>query len=270
MTRSSLRPLALLAILVGAAPPLAAQAAPGLTVRNDAERREVVVELGPVDLPAGSGHLQLPALHAAFPVDGWLHGYRLEMLDAEGREVPRRALHHVNIMSPQRRELFSQIMLRIGAAGQETDGPRLPRMMGYRVSAGDGFIITAMLQNPTERALRGVRLRISFSYTAAGTWLKPLAVLPFYLDVMPPASLHAFTLAPGRSSRSWEGRPAVAGRIIGVSGHLHRYGVSLVLEDVTAGKVIWDGRPILDADGEVAGMPTRRFLWRLGFPVRPD
>jgi hypothetical protein len=260
-------PFLVLAVL--AAAPAPAQQ-PALRIRDDAREREMVLEVGPVDLPAGGGHVQLPALHGAIPLDGWLHGYRVEMVDGQGREVPRRTLHHVNVIAPGRRELFSQIMLRVAAAGQETAPAMLPRLMGYRVRRGEELIVTAMLENPTGRDLRGVSLRMRFPYTPADAWVRPASVLPFYMDVMPPASLHSYDLPPGRSSKSWEARPAVAGRIVAVGGHLHKYGTLLRLEDVTAGKVIWDARPLLDGTGEVVGMPVRRFVWRLGVPVRPD
>jgi hypothetical protein len=52
-------------------------------------------------------------------------------------------------------------------------------------------------------------------------------VMPVYLDVVPHGGFHSYDLPPGRSERSWEGRPAVGGRILALGGHLHRYGVSL-------------------------------------------
>lgn len=250
------------------APALAAAQQPGMTIRDDAARREMVIEVGPVDLPGGGGHRQLPAFHGRIPVDGWIHGFRIEMVDAAGREVPRRTLHHVNVITPAQRELFSQIMLRVAAAGQETDPAILPRMIGYRIRSEQPLIVTAMLHNTGAASLRGVRLRVRFPYTRSDARLKPVSVLPFYMDVMPPASLHSYDLPAGRSEKSWEARPAVSGRILAVGGHLHKHGVSLRLEDVAARKVIWDGRPELDEQGEVVGMPIKRFLWRLGVPVR--
>lgn len=244
--------------------------APGLQLRVDAGHRDVVLEVGPVDLPASGDHKQLPAYHARIPVDGWLHGYRVEMVDAQGRPVPRRTLHHVNVIVPGQRELFSPIMLRLAAAGEETAPVGLPRMLGYHVRSGQELIVTVMLHNPTPQAYRGVKLRLHFGYTPGDALLKPLSVFPFYMDVMPPASLHSWDLPAGRSSRSWEGRPAVAGRILGVGGHLHQYGTALRLEDVTAGTVIWTARPEVDRDGEVVGIPTSSFVWQLGIPVRPD
>lgn len=251
-------------------PAPASAAAPSLHISADPGARDVMVEVGPVDLPAHAHHTQLPALHATVPVDGWMHGFRVELVDAQGRPVPRRTLHHVNVIATGQRELFSQIMLRVAAAGQETAPVALPRMVGYRFRKGQELIVTAMLHNPTAQEYRGVKLRVHFPFTPAGAMLRPISVFPFYMDVMPPASLHSYALPTGRSSKSWEARPAISGRILGVSGHLHKYGTALRLEDVTAGRVLWEARPTLGADGDVVDMPQGLFFTTLGIPISRD
>jgi len=273
--RSALTRFVVLLSLLPSADAAHAQSAPPasairMRVRLDAEHRDLVMEIGPLDLPAQSGHRQLPAFHGVVPMDGWMHGYRVEMIDGEGEAVPRSTIHHVNVIAPGQRELFSQIMLRVAAVGQETAPVVLPRMMGYRVRRGQELIVTSMVHNPTDRAYHDVYLRVHFPYTPSSVVVRPVSVLPFYMDVMPPASLHSYDLPPGRSRRSWEGRPAVAGRILAVGGHVHQYGTALRLEDVTAKTVIWQGRPVVDREGRVVSMPFARFLWTLGVPVRPD
>ncbi len=244
--------------------------APSLRIGLNAAARDMVVEVGPVDLPAGGDHRQLPAFHTAIPLDGWLQGYRVEMVDGQGRPVPRITLHHVNVIAPGQRELFSPIMLRVAAAGQETAPVELPRMLGYRVHRGQELIVTSMVHNPTGQSYRGVRLRVHFPYTPAGAVLRPVSVFPFYMDVMPPASLHGYDLPAGRSRRSWEARPAVNGRLVGISGHLHQYGTALRLEDVTARRVIWEARPTLGPDGDVVAMPQGLLYRKLGVHIYRD
>jgi hypothetical protein len=246
-----------------------AASAPALRLTTDRARREIVVEIGPVDLPKDCGHVQLPPFHTNIPIDGWLHGYYIELVDASGRAVPRQILHHVNVIETDRRELFSPIMLRLAAAGQETDPVKLPRLLGYRVRKGQEFIVTSMMHNPTGRDYEGVRLRLHFPYTTVNALIKPIAIFPFYMDVMPPASRHSYDLPPGKSSRSWEAKPVVSGRILGVGGHVHQYGTSLKLEDLTARKVIWEARPAIGKDGQVTAMPMKTFITRLGVPVHP-
>jgi hypothetical protein len=271
------------AVLVGyggiAAPAAAAQSRGATELRvvqpagSRAGSRELVLELGPFDLPARAGHdgmRQPPPRAVALPVAGWIQGYAVEIIDARGSRLPQGMLHHVNVIVPGRRELFSAIMQRLAAAGAETAPVRLPRFIGYPVRRGDTLIITTMLHNPTGTAYTGARLRLRFPFTPATARFQRITIHPFYIDVMPPAGRHFFDLPPGRSARSWEARPAVPGRILGVSGHLHRYGVALRLEDVTAGRVIWEARPITDARGGIVGMPSKRFVATLGVAVRPD
>ena len=245
-----------------------------LRVRVDSSTHEMLMELGPFDLPAHSGHMgganaSPPPRATLMPLDGWLHGYTIQLVDAQERELPGSLIHHVNIIAPQRRELFSHIMLRIGASGTETPPLRLPRMIGYRASAGDTVLVSTMLHNETLTDYRGITLRIRVPYTPRSAFIEPFTIYPFYLDVMPPAGTHSYDLPPGRSEKYWEGKPAIAGRMLGVSGHLHRYGVELRLEDRTANRVIWSGKPAIDSAGNVAAMPLKKFLWKLGERLDP-
>ncbi|HEV7364515.1 MAG TPA: hypothetical protein VGN76_01580 [Gemmatimonadales bacterium] len=233
---------------------------------------EYVIEIGPIAMPANGGHgdVDQPSpLALALPVDGWLRGLTFELVDEKGERLPTGLLHHLNLIMPDHRELFSQIMLRIGAAGPETRPYSLPWFLGYRVRPGDSLLVTAMLHNPTPKEYRGVRLRVQLELSPATTWLRPLAIQPLYLDVMPPAGQHAFDLPPGRSVRSWEGRPAVAARLLAAGSHLHKYGTALRLEDISTGKVIWEAHPKIGDRGEVVGMPRRYFL-PFGVLLSPD
>ncbi|HEX8242801.1 MAG TPA: hypothetical protein VF541_04885, partial [Longimicrobium sp.] len=235
-------------------------ATPAMRIYADRARGELVLESRAVDVAARSGHAQILPVQAAAPVGGWLHGYRVELVDERGRTVPRALLHHVIVVVPNRRGLFNPIMLRLVAAGHETPVVRLPAMLGYRLRRGDPLLIAGMLDNEDAGAYRGVRIRVRMPLKAEGAWIKPITIFPWSMDVMPTGTQRAWDLPPGRSQRSWEATPVVAGRILGIGGHLHRYGVALRLEDVTAGKTLWEGRPVRDASGQVLRMPTRTFL----------
>lgn len=251
-----------LAATVLAAAALPAQAP--LRVYADHARGELVIESAPVDVAAARHAQILPAL-GTVPAGGWVHGYSVELVDARGRVLPRRLLHHVIVIVPGRRSLFTETMLRLVAAGPETPEVRLPWIVGYRVRRGEPLVLAAMLHNEGSSAYRGVRVRVRMPLRGEGGFIHPTGIFPFSMDVMPTGTQRAFDLPPGVSRKTWEGRPAVDGRIVGIGGHLHRYGVALRLEDVTAGKVLWDGRPVRDSAGQVLRMPTRTFL--LGVPV---
>lgn len=242
---------------------------PPARVTVDRQNDELVVALAPVAVPAG-GHeeVEQPKIETvAIPVSAYLHGFEVDLVDDAGNQLPSALLHHVNIIAPQRRELFSQIMQRVGAAGAETGPLVLPRLLGYPLERGDSLTFSAMLHNPTGVSYDHVEMRIRLKYSSLGTLAPRIPVQPFYLDVMPPAGVHAYSLPPGRSVKSWEGSPAVPGRILGVGGHLHKYGVALRFEDVTAGRVLWEAQPVLDRTGEIVTMP-RKFWW-LGIQLDP-
>lgn len=234
---------------------------------------ELVLEMEPVDLPAGASHHDAPQpmpLLTEVPQAGWLHGYSVEVVDAQGRLVPPEVLHHVNIITPDRRELFSHIMLRLGASGKETGEVRLPWFLGHPIEAEQGILVVAMLHNPTDRSYDGVRVRVRMPFRPRGGLIRPISVFPMYMDVMPPASVHAYDMPPGKSAQYWEGSPAVPGRLLGLGGHLHKYGERLVLEDVTEGRVLWEARPVIDETGEVIAMPKSLFPGRFGIYLDPS
>jgi hypothetical protein len=247
--------------------PALAQQAPGMRVYADAARGDLVVESPPVDVGARAGRAAVLPAEAVAPVGGWVHGYEIELVDINGRTLPRDLLQHVIVTIPNRRDLFDPIMLRLVAAGSETPAVHLPPVVGYRVHQGDTLLIAGMLQNPGGEAYRGVRLQVRMPMRSEHTLIHPIGIFPFSMDVMPAGSNRGWDLPPGRSERSWEGHPAIGGRILGLGGHLGRYGVALRLEDVTAGKVLWEGRPTRDATGEVVEMPTQTFV--SGIPVDP-
>jgi hypothetical protein len=252
---------------------LQADAGPAVTLSAAHVGGDIVLDLGPMSLPAHAGHDgvgQPPPLSVALPSDGWVRGLKIEIVDSAGREVPHDVIHHINLIVPGRRELFSSIMLRIGAAGQETGPLVLPRLLGYRVRRGDTVLVSAMLHNPTSTGYGGVRLRLHLPFVSSGSFIGAFSIVPFYLDVMPPAGTHSFDLPAGHSERYWEGKPAIAGRVLAVGGHLHKYGVALRLEDRTEGKVLWEAKPTTDSTGEVTAMPTAKFIWRLGIKIHPD
>jgi hypothetical protein len=257
----------------------------------DTVRHEIVIEIAPIhvagvgqgggmDMPGmGGGTAGMGAMGAmaeitprtvSIPVNGWLQGYAVDLLDSAGRSLPHRLIHHVNLLIPHQRDLFSQAMLRLGAVGSETPPVELPRVLGFRVRAGDSLAVTAMLHNESPAPVTNARLVVRMRYVPASTWFRPLSIYPIYLDVMPPAAVKAYDLPAGHSEKSWDARPAVSGRILAVGAHLHKYATEIRLEDVTAHHVIWRAAPVVGRTGEPVDMPVRKYWWRLGIPVSVD
>jgi hypothetical protein len=245
--------------------------APLLHVTADEALRELVLDIGPVDVPphAMAAHSDELVYQLAYiPFDLWTHGFRLTLTDAHGRPVPRRVLHHIDTARPAARDLFLPVAQRFVALGAETGNETLPAwLVGVRLHAGEPLLVSTMLHNPTHTGYRGVHVRLILPYTRA----RPLVeVAGFRVDVMFPTGPMEFDLAPGRTVRSWEGSPAVPARILGLSGHLHKYAEWIALEDVTTHRVLWRARPRLDREGNVAGVPVSFPRWGLGQVVIPS
>ncbi|MXX78562.1 MAG: hypothetical protein F4Z33_06265 [Gemmatimonadales bacterium] len=252
------------------APPRLPSASPLIDVRVRAADREFEIVVGPVSLPAGGPHLRPPVQLAELPVAGWMHGFSWRMRDREGNRLPDRLLHHVNVIDPDNRELFSAVPRRILAAGRETKSEFLPGVLGVPLAPGTRVLVSAMFAPLPEASHDEAFLHIRLPYTPFDDpgLVEPVDVYPFYLDVMGPVGEKEFPLPPGTHGSSWEGSPAVDGRILAVGGHLHDYGEWIRLEDVTAGKVIWEMEPEVDGEGRTVGVPTSRLWWRGGVRIR--
>lgn len=242
-----------------------------IRVENHEDDRTAVFVVGPLELPDGMPHLRLPIQMAEIPVDGWLQGFEVEMVDADGAAIPMETLHHVNLIDPGKREIFSPIARRVMAAGRETSRKKLPSLLGYPIQAGDQMIVSAMFANGTGADYPEAYLRVRLFYSLEQDgFMQPRDVYPFYLDVMGPVGLKDFPVPPGKTVKYWEGSPAIAGRILGVGGHLHNYATALRLEDVTSGKTLWEAKPEYAGDGTLVGVPEGKLWWRGGVKIRPD
>ncbi|HEX7123982.1 MAG TPA: hypothetical protein VF178_16510 [Gemmatimonadaceae bacterium] len=248
---------------------------PTARVLADPGHNELIIELEPVDLPAGMSHhaLNQPAVASAvMPVDGAIYGLRAEAVDADGHEVPSQVIHHFNLIDPDHRELFLPIARRMAAAGPETGAPKVPWLLfGLPFHQGAQFIASAMLHNPTATSYAGVRTRLILYYTPASRPWPIWDAYPWQLDVAFPVGDKSFDLPPGRSERAYEGSPAVPGKIVAIAGHLHDYGVTIELTDVTTGEMIWRAAPVRDSAQRLVGIPIGKLYgWnRLGAHIVP-
>ena len=254
---------------------------PHAQVLLDRATRQLVIELPPVDVPPATGGVEamvgLPLCQLVVPLGVSLHSSRVEILDAEGRPLPHTLLHHFNLSDPGHRELFLPIGLHLLAASRETPAITVPRLLfGLPLARGQRLIAGAMLANTSPVAYHGVRVRLVLRYVPASRPWPLYRAYPWAIDVQyplgrPPTGSKAFDLAPGRTERFWEGSPAIPGTILGLGGHMHDYGVSLELKDVTNGRILWRGAPVTDGGGRVITFPLARFYsWhRLGVHVVP-
>ena len=247
-------------------------------VLNDTDNKEFVVVIGPIDLPAAGEHSHgahgavfPPIRTVQFPAGAYLVGFSYEVVDSAGRKMPTETLHHLNLINPDNRELFLPISQRMLAVGQETGSQSMPRLLfGYPVPEGTNMVVSLMMHNPTPEPYTGVEVRVHLKYVKPGRPWPLFDVYPFQLDVGFPAGDKSVDLPPGESQFSYEGSPALEGRMMVIGSHLHDLATSIRLEDITKNKLIWEGFPVEDDDGVVTGVTIGRLYRKLGVKIYPD
>jgi hypothetical protein len=229
---------------------------------TDPGARELEIIIGPVHLPARTPGYRVPIQLVRIPFGGTLHGFSWRITDGAGRELSRDLLHHVNILDPDQRDLFSNTARRVLAAGRETDAQTFPPIVGYPFAGGTRFLVLAMFANDDTAPIHSATLHLQLTYSPERRVARPLGIFPFSLDVMGPVGDKSFPVPPGRTVQSWEGSPAVDARILALGGHAHDFARVLRLEDATTGQVIWEVEPVTDGN-RLVSIPTSS-LWRRG------
>ena len=248
--------LALLALVVGGDDPRA-------TVEVDRAKREVVITAGPFHVPSmppGMKHEDMammndhntPLVRFEWPVDGWLRGFSVEVEDGNGKPVDRRIVHHLIGVNFDRRQLLYSNIERLFGVGQETEPVSVPNSIGVPMSSGARLGMYMAWQNETGADLDNIKIRVRMLYSPPNLNPRPVSVLPLYMDVNLIGALNLFDVPQGRSEKSWEFTMPMGGRLLGYSGHLHDYGVSVRLEDVASGKVIGTVTGTRTPDGKLA------------------
>ncbi len=250
-------------------PAAARSAKDWVQVSDDPEKGELTFLIGPIPLEANTSHHAVknpPLVTVTVPTEGYVYGFEVQMQDGHGNPMTNAVLHHVNLIDPDHRELFSPVPRRLFAAGSETRNAGMPKFLGVPLEEGQKLIIVSMYHNPTPEHYPDAHLRVTLKYRSEG-WFFPIAVAPVYIDVMGHVGEKDFDLPPGVYERSWEGIPAISGRLLGAGGHLHAYSKTLRFEDVTSGKVLWEVGPVLDEEGQLITVPIGKFWWKGGLPI---
>lgn len=248
----------------------AAQSAAKLSASDDASAHVITVRFGPVNLPARTSHdhvAQAAPQMLSVPIDGYFLAYHPRLVDGGGHALPNNLLHHVAFWNTARPDFLCPNKLEhiFGAGGEMNDWPAIPGF-GYRVHAGDQVRVDLMLHNPTEQAYADAYLEVRIEYLPASADANIRAVYPAWFDVQECGN-SGYDLRTGENVTSGKFTLGYNGRLLGIGGHLHDYGESVQLQDVTTGAEIAALRSQQDANGHVLSMPIKVFLAQGGFPL---
>lgn len=265
--------ITLLLALGVAASPRPAGPPTHFAVSVDSSRHQLVLTLGPYDLPTEPDmpmmDMQGMEDHSPrflWPAETWLRAYQIRVTDAQGHALPARLLHHFALVDFDRRDLVYPVVDRVFGGGGETGDVSLPIGIAVRVPAGDHMGFYFMWHNETGADLNGVTLRISFSWTPRNEQPAPELIVPFWVDV----NYHAgddntYSAPPGGVVKSWVFSFPVSGHLLAAGGHLHAWGAAIRLEDSTSGRVIADVGVDRAPNGELRKVSRQLFgIWGMG------
>lgn len=256
---------------------LAAGTAPGdpkvsVSISVDSSKHELTITVGPYNLPNmppmehnnmmdhGMSH-DTPLQDFEWPVDGWFRGYRVDLVDSQGQAVPKHILHHMIMVNFGRRQLLYPAAERLMGAGTETDEEvSVPKTIGVPLTPGMKLGMYVAWHNDTGKDLEGVYLKITMLWMPKNQNPRPVNSLPIYMDVnLTVGGTNTFDVAPGKSTKSYEFTLPVGGRLLGVGGHLHDYGVRVRLEDAETGRVITSVVATRDSTGHVSKVSRKLY-----------
>lgn len=248
-------------------------------VNVDPVTQHVVITTGPWTLPpmamdgdmpmmmmggsmGGSheAHQEQTLVKFPWPRDMWLRGFKLTITDKHGKVLPQRTMHHMEFVNFDRRQLVYPLAERVLGIGEETAAIKMPRTVGVPMDSGQQVGVFLMWNNDTGHELDGIHLRFELITAPRNLTPRPVAVLPFKVDVNNhPGLPDSYDVPPGGSSKTYEFTVPVSGRLLGAGGHMHDNGVEMRLEDVRSGKVLARVHALHNTAGDVTGV-SRQLL----------
>jgi len=250
------------------------------TVQVDSARSEIRIVAGPFRIAAMAHEsddmmmMDTPVLRVAWPVDGWVRGYSVQLCDGDavsGTALARGMVHHVGLANYSRRELLYPMVERLMAVGKETPRVSLPRGVGVPLARGDTLGLYSAFHDVDGRTVARAYVIVTLPWIPAGH-SHPIDVMPFFVDVNSViGGTSAWDLPPGRSEKSSEFTMPLGGSILALGGHVHDFARSVRLEDAENGKVLVRLDTKLTSDGHLISLGKRVFgFHEEGLPLLPN
>ena len=237
-------------------------------VQVDSARQEIRIVAGPFRISA-MGHeaddmmmMDTPVLRVAWPVNGWVRGYSVQLCDGDaavGTALPHGMVHHVGLANYSRRELLYPMVERLMAVGKETPRVSLPGNVGVPLARGDTLGLYSAFHDVDGRTVERAYVIVTLPWIPVGH-ANPIVVMPFFADVnCVIGGTSAWDLRPGRSEKSAEFTMPLGGSMLALGGHVHDYARSVRLEDAENGKVLVKLDTKLTGDGHLIALGKRVF-----------
>jgi len=208
---------------------------------------------GPFDLQADTLQQIPPVMEVVFPEDMWLVGYHTEMIDRLENRLPRELQCHTFLGTSMPKHHTQEQVVGIFSDGY-TEGIELPPGFGIFFKAGEKVIWDPMFNNRNaEQVTASLRLKLDIIRARrlpAG--LRPLKTT--FRTIRDTSDL--YLVAPGTDTRETTFTLPFAGKIHVIGTHIHPYGVSIELTDLTRNQLIWKAVGSKDRNGKLMAMPV--------------
>jgi len=212
---------------------------PSATRSAHGQVSEVEFSTEVVELESGAlaHHLAQAMRDFRFAEPVWMLAYRTEILDAQGRPPRENYLCHT-FFGDQRVVQRQDQEMRGIYSDAFTPEVRLPEGFGIPLSPDDPLHWMPMFNNREDHPVR-VRMKVTLTVIRAGDLRKPLR--PLYSTLRSVQVPHLFFVPPGRDQRQVTFEVPFDGRIHFLGTHIHPYGESIELYNVSRNASVWKG-----------------------------
>lgn len=182
----------------------------------------------------------------------WIIGYETEIFTEDGQRPGGNYICHTFLAD---REVGQHQKQALRGVYSDHYNPkiRFPEGLGIRISAGETLTLMEMFNNRGEEAAV-VGMHYTLTVIRESDLTQPLR--PLYSMMRSVAMPHLYFVPPGRHSRNEMIDFEVSGHIHFMGPHIHPYGESVELYNVTRDELIWKGSTEAGPDGKLFGTET--------------
>lgn len=192
----------------------------------------------------------------------WIVGYQTDVVDANNTQPRENYLCHTFFGDQRVTQHDDREMLAI-YSDAFTPKVKLPDGFALRLAAGESLHWMPLFNNRQEHS---VRVRIKGIINVIREKDRTKAIQPLYSTLRSVHTPHLFFVQPGKHEFQNLFEAPFNGRIHFMGTHMHPYGVSIELYDLTNDKKVWRSTQQLDASGQMISMDT--FSNESGYPVK--
>jgi hypothetical protein len=208
---------------------------------------EVEFSTGLLELEPGVLAYYVPQAMKNFLFDEtvWIVAYKSDILDTKGESPKDNFLCHT-FFADQRVAQHDEAELKGIYSDAFTPEIRLPDGFGIRVLPDEPLHWMPMFNNRGDDAVR-VKMRVTLTVIRGKDLRKPLK--PLYGGLRSVQVPHLYFVSPGRDERQVTFELPFSGKFHFLGTHVHPYGVSVELYNVSRNETVWKGTRKSGSDG---------------------